>query len=274
MRNDFCVFILTHGRPDKLYTLDTLKRCNYSGDYYIVIDNEDEKADEYYERYGDKVLMFDKKKVAERIDKGDLSDNRKTIVFARNVCFDLAEEVGVDYFMELDDDYTSLAYKFNYKGEYESREVRNLDELLEGMIKYYEKAGLKVFALEQGGDYIGGKESGMGRKIKIKRKAMNTLLCKTEKKVDFIGRINEDVNTYVRFGGLGDLFFTTSVACIAQKQTQSNEGGMTDVYLDKGTYVKSFYTIMYNPSSVKISKMGRTNMRLHHKISWRHTVPK
>jgi len=114
----------------------------------------------------------------------------------------------------------------------------------------------------------------MGRKIKIKRKAMNTLLCKTEKKVDFIGRINEDVNTYVRFGGLGDLFFTTSVACIAQKQTQSNEGGMTDVYLDKGTYVKSFYTIMYNPSSVKISKMGRTNMRLHHKISWRHTVPK
>ncbi len=48
---------------------------------------------------------------------------------------------------------------------------------------------------------------------------------------------------------------------------------MTDVYLDSGTYIKSFYTVMFSPSSVKVSLMGTAEARLHHSISWEHTVP-
>ena len=44
MRNDFAILILTHGRPDNIKTLSSLKRAGYTGKYYIVIDNEDEKA--------------------------------------------------------------------------------------------------------------------------------------------------------------------------------------------------------------------------------------
>ena len=37
MRDDFCAFILTHGRPDKLHTLRSLELSGYTGKVYVVI---------------------------------------------------------------------------------------------------------------------------------------------------------------------------------------------------------------------------------------------
>lgn len=110
MRDDFAVFILTHGRPDKIVTLKSLKKGNYSGKWYVVIDNEDEKESEYRRKYGDHVLQFDKKAISETFDTMDLSEDRRTIVYARNVCFELAKQIGVRYFLELDDDYVCFMY--------------------------------------------------------------------------------------------------------------------------------------------------------------------
>ena len=50
--DDFCIFILTHGRPDNVITYDTLKKTNYSGRLYLVIDDEDKSAPEYFKKYG------------------------------------------------------------------------------------------------------------------------------------------------------------------------------------------------------------------------------
>ena len=103
---------------------------------------------------------------------------------------------------------------------------------------------------------------------------MNTFICSTDRKFQFVGRINEDVNTYVKYGSIGSIFLTVPDVRIIQLQTQNNSGGMTDLYLDSGTYIKSFYTVMYHPSSVNISLMGETHKRLHHSIKWVNTVPK
>lgn len=268
----FCMFILSHGRPDKIYTLNSLKKAGYTGDYYIVIDNEDKTSEEYYKNFGDKVLIFNKKEIAETFDTADNFDNRKTIVYARNACFKLAEELGYTHFMELDDDYTSFSYRFDLEGEFRHNNVRDLDLIIDKMIRFYEKANITCLAFAQGGDYIGGAK-GLGSKVRTRRKAMNTLLCSTKRPFTFLGRINEDVNTYVREGQVGKLFLTINNISINQKQTQSNSGGMTDVYLESGTYLKSFYTIMFSPSSVVLTKMGNINKRIHHKVKWRYAVP-
>lgn len=60
---------------------------------------------------------------------------------------------------------------------------------------------------------------------------------------------------------------------ITQKTTQANSGGLTEFYLDTGTYYKSFYSVMFSPSAIKVSLMGDTQLRLHHKINWRNAVP-
>ncbi len=41
INNKLTAFILSHGRADKVYTYKTLKKQGFTGDVYIIIDNED-----------------------------------------------------------------------------------------------------------------------------------------------------------------------------------------------------------------------------------------
>lgn len=274
MRNNFAVFILTHGRPDRVLTLDTLKKCNYTGKWYLVIDNEDAKANEYFEKYGrDRVLQFDKLAISKTFDTCDTFDDRRTIVYARNVCFKLAKELGIDYFLELDDDYTNFRFRVEKEGVLRTIYCKHIDEVFEAMLDFLDVPSISTVALAQTGDFIGGTQSNVFKK-KLCRKAMNSFFCKTNKPFTFIGRINEDVNTYVNLGTKGELLFTVAECSLDQLATQSNKGGMTDVYLDSGTYLKSFYSIITNPSCVKIGLMGQSNKRVHHKILWDYCLPK
>ena len=269
--DDFAVFILTHGRPDRIHTLKTLEKQGYTGDWYLVIDNEDKKADEYYKNYGDKVIMFDKKAISLTFDTADLSDDRRAIVYARNACFQIAKELGIKYFVEFDDDYTSFNLRYPKDGKLVARMLENLDDIFEMMLDFLEDTQALTVCFSQGGDHIGGLT---GRwKRGLIRKVMNSFFCRTDRPFQFLGRVNEDVNTYTYLGSKGELMLTTTDLMLVQLQTQSNQGGMTDLYLDSGTYLKSFYTVMYMPSAVEIREMGTANRRLHHHVKWNNCVP-
>ena len=60
MRDDFCAFILTHGRPDKVLTYRTLRRAGYTGKIFIVVDDEDKTRNQYMAEFGEQVLVFSK----------------------------------------------------------------------------------------------------------------------------------------------------------------------------------------------------------------------
>lgn len=274
-KREFCVFILTHGRADSVITYNTLKKCGYDGDVFIVIDNEDKTADRYRENFGDKVIMFDKEEVSKTFDQADNFDDRRAIVYARNVCFELAEQLGYEWFIQLDDDYTRFSNSVDENLEYTTKQkIIDFNKVVESYIKFMKtNENVSSIAFAQGGDFIGGAKSGLMKDM-IKRKAMNSFICSTKRKFQFIGRINEDVNTYTRMGSIGQLFFTIPHVRLEQKQTQTNSGGMTDIYKLNGTYIKSFYTIIFQPSSVKIRTMGVSERRLHHSINWKCTVPK
>ena len=275
MRNkDFIAFILTHGRPDRVYTYKTLRKCGYTGRIAIIVDNEDATADEYRKIYGNEVICFNKIAVANTFDEGDNFNDRRAIIYARNACFEIAKNLNITYFIELDDDYTTFSYKFNANLEYRQKAIKNLDAIFDILLEYYKSINAKSIAMAQNGDFVGGDHGGFSKAVMLKRKCMNTFICSTDRPFKFIGRINEDVNTYTRLGNVGDLFLTVNNIAINQKQTQSNRGGMTDLYLDSGTYVKSFYTVMYSPFCAKVAEMCSKNKRLHHRISWNNAVPK
>lgn len=268
----FAVFILSHGRADRIYTLDTLHRCGYSGEWYIIIDNEDETADDYYKRYGEHVIQFDKEAMSERFDTADLSGDRRTIVYARNACFDIAEELGIRFFLELDDDYTDIQFRKDNGEKLLVKSCTDADKLFSLFVQFLQGSDALTVAMAQGGDFIGGRGNSRLRQ-KLLRKAMNTFFCDVRKRFWFVGRINEDVNTYVLLGQRGEKIFTAVDSMITQKTTQTNAGGMSDVYIDSGTYVKSFFSVMYAPSCVKVSVMGDKHMRIHHSVNWNNAVP-
>lgn len=275
MRNDFAILILTHGRPDNIKTLSSLKRAGYTGKYYIVIDNEDEKANEYYNLYGDKVIMFDKQGISDNpnYDKFDNNNNKKVIYFARNAAMEIAKDLGLKYYMQFDDDYKEFWYRYEKNGALKSLQIRNIDDIINLLIDFLNNTKALTVCFSQGGDHLGGVNGGIW-KTKLKRKAMNSFLVDVDRSFKFYGRINEDVNTYTMLGNRGELFFTIADIQLNQTQTQTNAGGMTDIYLDSGTYVKSFYSVICSPQAVKISMMGDTQMRIHHKVYWNYCVPK
>jgi len=271
IENDFAVFILTHGRPKNVITYKTLKKQGYTGKIYIVVDNEDKTLGEYKELYGNEVIVFDKQDIANRYDTGDNFKEHRSVFFARNACFEIAQKLGITYFLELDDDY----HTFDYTSlkHWRSPVKASLDLVFDAMLRYYKSIDAVTIAFGQGGDLIGGRQSTYGQKTTLKRKAINTFFCSTERPFEFVGRVNEDVNTYTSLGQRGILLLTMFGIVIRQTTTQANSGGMTWLYLNEGTYVKSFYTVMYAPSCAKISTMGDKRKRIHHKINWNNTTP-
>jgi len=273
MRSDFVAFILTHGRPNDVITHRSLLSAGYTGPLFLVIDNEDETVDEYRRNFGaENVIVFDKKAMASRIDEANNFDDRRVIVHARNACFDIAARLGFKFFVELDDDYFAFLLRDHpTSGEGRPRAylIKRMDAVLEAMVEFLETTPALTIAMSQGGDHIGGFDG-----IEMKRKAMNSFVCSTEKRFMFSGAVNEDVNNYVRNGSLGGLFFTFTGLQLNQRETQSRTGGMTDIYLDGGTYVKSFYTVLFAPSSVQVGLMGWRSRRFHHLVNWSAAVPK
>src|SRR4051812_19407454 len=260
MRDDFAVFILSNRRPDRIQTLNPLLNVgHYTGKYYIIIDDEDPTQEEYKKNFGDKVIVFNKDfSIINTVDIGDNFPERRGVTFARNMCHQIALKLGLKYFLVLDDDYSRFYYKYIKNGHTLSEiPLRQMDRLFETFVNFLETSNALTVALAQGGDFIGGADSNMLQKG-LKRKAMNTFFCRTDDPFQFTGRINEDVNTYVELGRKGKLFFTVTRVGIYQTATQQNKGGLTEIYLDVGTYVKSFYSVMYAPSCVKVQIMRGT----------------
>jgi hypothetical protein len=278
MNESFCVFIISHGRPDNVVTLRTLKRCGYTGPLFIVCDNEDKTIDEYRRNHGaGMVLVFDKLHYALLVDSCDNFQNRRTTTHARNACFDLAKERGFEYFLVLDDDYVSFRKTFGKDGNFIRTDVVDLDYIIPRMFAFMESdKRIGSICMMQTGDMMGGEKGTQWKRHPFpwrNRKAMNSFFCKTSRRFWFFSRLNEDVNTYLGRGMRGMIFLTIPEIYLQQASTQGNAGGMSDAYITSGTYVKSFYTVMIFPSFTRVQfrkQMGR----IHHRISWNNAVPK
>lgn len=273
-KKEYVVFILSYGRAEKVYTYQTLIKQGYTGEIYLICSDDDKNLNDYKKQFQN-VYVFSKDDYVNTFDIADNFDDKRVVVYARNAVFDIAKELGYKYFIVLDDDYKTFRYTVdnNYNYLTKQRLCKDLDFQFNALLKYYKSIKAKTLCIAQDGDFIGGAGCSVFQK-KLSRKAMNFFVCSTERRFQFIGRINEDVNTYVHFGSKGDLFLTICELRLNQLQTQQNTGGLTEFYLDGGTYVKSFYTLIFNPSSVKVSLVGTIHPRLHHRINWNNTVPR
>lgn len=268
------IFILSHGRANKILTLNTLNKCHYTGKVYILIDDQDPQADEYKRLYGESVIVFCKKKVFENYDTADFDGPQDVVFAARNAAWEFAKKFGLTHFIEFDDDYQTFGYRIGKQGVLKEKSIKNADYVFNAIFDFLDSSGADCVALAQGGDMMGG-VNGSKHKQQLIRKAMNTFFFRTDRPYYFYGRVNEDVNTYVLGNQQGKLIFTLCMLNIQQPRTQKNSGGMTATYIKYGTYLKSIYSVMFCPSAVKIALLGKEgSKRIHHNINWDHAAPK
>ena len=273
---NYAIFILTHGRPDNVMTISTLRQAGYTGKIYLICDDEDKTLAQYQAKYKDQVIVFSKQAYQGKFDIMDNFDGNKVIVYARNACYDIARTLGLDFFFEYEDDYKALMHRYVDGVALGYQPITKMDEICQAFIQCLQTTKATTIAMAQGGDFIGG--AGSFDNVQFKRKAMNSFVFKVnqdpEEDCIFIGRMNDDVNTYLTQGRIGKIFCQIASVMLCQMQTQQNKGGNTEAYKEMGTYVKSFYSVIAAPSCCKISMLITTHPRIHHKIDWNKAVPK
>ena len=280
MKRKFAVFILTHGRSGNVKTYDALRKWGYTGKIYLLVDDEDSEIAQYKAIYKNEVLVFPKQDAVKITDAGNNFGRKDSPVFARNWNFNVAKKLGLTHFLQLDDDYTAFRWSCNNDLEFLSKsptyETRKLDISIQATLDFLDVSGAFAVAWAQTGDFMGGPGSSGMQCIRGKipmRKVMNSFFLRTDRPFCFLGTMNDDVSAYVSHGSRGMLFLTIPRMKILQGVTQAKAGGLTDLYQAFGTYVKSFHTVLYAPSCTKINTMGKTERRIHHRISWKQAVP-
>lgn len=274
IRKDFAVFILSYGRTE-CKTLSTLRKSGYTGKVYILIGDDDPCYNEYVKKYSNNLIVFNKDEAMRELDFDNYDGGRyaKLVLYARNYCFKIAKDLGLNYALMFDDDYRSIERRYIEENKLKVMKIDCFDEICNCFIEFLNDTGAITVAMSQGGDFIGGAESSMAKQ-KVKRKAMNAFFWNVNKPFQFKGSINEDVNMYLEQGRIGKLCLSVWDASVVQGATQQNRGGLTEAYLEKGTYVKSFYSVLSNPSCCQVNVMITDHQRIHHKINWNKACPK
>lgn len=270
---DFAVFILTHGRAKTISTYRALRDGGYTGEVYVVIDNEDDQEDLYRQKFGDMVIQFDKRDYLAKTDLGDLDDDRRIGVFARNFIQDEAKRLGYKFHLQLDDDVHGFGYRFVQDGKLRTVKCNHLDEVFSGMVELMKETPITSLSFGLSSYYLGGVENKNFDKGMI-QKTMTTFIMRADDVQYFNMRMNDDITTSLINGMRGKLYYTYMPVMVYVDPTQVQHGGMTEIYQKNGTYRKSFYSVMCCPSCVKVSAMGITEYRIHHEIKWNYAVPK
>ena len=188
---DYAVIIPTHGRYDRVFTIDSLRKSGYTGDIYLLCDDEDKQLEQYKEKYGDKVIVFSKDEYIGKFDKMDNFGNKACVVYARNAMWDAAKKLGLKFFIVADDDYTALEYRITADGGYYAKKIKNADGVFAAYVNFLKTSGVDTVCFAQGGDYIGGKDNSKVKNgFKVSRKMMNLYFFSADKPIEFTAEAN------------------------------------------------------------------------------------
>ncbi len=254
MRNDFAVFITTHGRANNQITLNTLKTLGYTGDLYLVIDDTDIQKDWYIEKYGvNNVLVFRKQLYVAKTDVCQPVPSYKAVVFARNAVEDFARNMGYKYFMVVDDDVTNLRLRYDVNGSLKSAKLTGcIDDILQCIVQYIEETGVACVTFGFTNTYRGGVAS--VRKFTSRNRFCAELFIRNvAKPVRWRANFVEDLVTSIDLGIRGDVclqFVPIQLELCMSEGTR--QGGMSEAYNSIGKY--KFYSMpsMIYPNCVSV----------------------
>ena len=266
MRDDFAVFIISHGRAGQVDTLETLKRRGYGGKWFVVVDNEDEQQERYIGEYGaENVVVFDKQEYIDKVDTISTSGERKTPLFARNAVCDIAKQKGLKFFAMYDDDLTRLSYRYEGGGKLRAKDIQKLDEIFEEMISFMGFANIDAMAFTNAGGLIGGVQGRWSEGLR--RQGANTYILRTDREYPFIGVYNEDMNFSLLLASAGKLVFEYTHVCFYAPERGSNSGGLSETYKSKNWYYINFHSVVCCPWCCKTTKKDSLQ------VSWRNALP-
>ena len=246
--NECAIFILSNGRPDKVKTYDYLK-ASFSGDVYILCDDQDETLPDYKDKFGSKVIAFNKDEWVKKSDPMDNFNSKKSVLYARNAVFEIADAMGYRYFAMADDDIKDLQFRYEQDGKLLAKPVSNLDKVIGYIVQLMNDTAISYFSFGTDKNFIGGVQNRNFQK-KVIDKVYNFIICKSGQQHSYKGIMNEDEIHNVISLSTGVLLKSlTAIQIVMEPVGKGETGGNSETYKENGyySYTRNFYPIIACP---------------------------
>lgn len=254
MRDDFAVFICTHGRPGKQLTLNTLKKCGYTGKWYLVLDDTDKAIQQYIDNYGaEHIIVFNKNYYinSDRYDNGDNQLHAKCVVYAKRAVEDIALAKKLSIFLLADDDVTKLTIRFPTDNCLSRLAISEIDNIFEMYCEYMLSGNLCTLGVGTPTNYFIGKEAFFEKNLCGTNRPLpyNFTFRNTAYKVDWLSWFAEDTITLYQSSNVGNVWIADlylMFECLPIGDS-SISGGMADIYRTNTDFELQFCAIKYCP---------------------------
>lgn len=269
------IFIPSYHRPDNLKTVLYFLKIGWDAKkLHVFVDDEADDISEYENiasKKGFNLHIFSMEESRKRYNYVHRpSVSRRSAGQARNMFYDKAKELNIEFYMVQDDD--TNAYEIKQFGKYQR--IANFDDVFnvfEGVKDFMYKRKIGLFGIPQTGDFIGG-----SNKRILRNKVMNTTFVLTK----YIyrgenGYGDDDTSQFVNIMNNG--LFTGSLGDgLALKQTPSAtaKGGLTELYNETKLLSKSLICPIQFPTAVFAQKQVKNGGRLHHNIKNKYLYPR
>ncbi len=269
------IFIPSYHRPYNLKTVRYFLKIGWdTKKIHLFIDSEaDDRAD--YEavakKNGINLYIFDMDEARRRYDYVHrASVSRRSAGQARNMFYDYAKKLGIEFFMIQDDDTTGYQVK-NYGKYLRKATLEDIMITFENIKNFMYKRHIGCFGISQTGDFIGG----INKKL-LRNKVMNTTFILTK----YIyrgerGVQDDDTSQFATIMNEG--LFTGSLAdgiVLSQTGSCKAKGGLTDLYNECKLLNKALVTVIQYPSAIFAERQEKNGGRLHHHIVSRYLYPR
>lgn len=270
--------ICTHGRPNAQHTYETLRKSGYTGEIYLILDDEDNKLKDYNrfidEQHEDNLFcsVFNKQKYIDKSDTGTNENQRKCILYAKNYCEDFARELKLQAFIIADDDILKFRFRYIEDGKLKSQNItHSMDDVIESYIKTMLDCDMTATGFGFTQFYFTGVNSFSVENVVKYRVPYNFVFRNPNHRVDWMSWFGEDIITAVYYGRIGQLW--TAMPYVQQEivSLATAEGGMKDTYDNNSSIRLAMQNIMYLPSELKPYKYNDTYMA---SIRRDHAFPK
>lgn len=246
--------ICTHGRPDKQYTLETLRKSGYTGKVLLIVDDEDDTVDSLMKRYEDdntSVCVFCKQAYIENVDYGPKLF-RKVILYGKCASERLASALKLDTFVISDDDTKQFRYRFIEDGKLRALPItKNFDEVADTFIDYLVNADLTALSFGFTSSYLKGTSVFDPVTTCNNRVAYNFVFRNSKHKVDWRGSYGEDLITACTSSIVGNVWMNMPVIHNDMVVQGKSDGGMTELYKSQDSLELVQCETMYCPTSMK-----------------------
>lgn len=254
----FAVFILSHSRASRVETYNTLRSAGYTGKIYIVVDDEDPQLSTYKDRFENsddytELLVFGKQPMIDIADTVYPEKKRSSALYARNFIENMAEIFRLDTFAMMDDDITSLRFRWIEDGSVKSHTVNStMDKVFEYYSQYIIDAEIATASFPYSMFYVSG-TSGLDKKITESRHTYQIHIRNTNFPVDWVSVINQDTITQLQTMQVGYIWWSIPYLVFDAEPMNSKSGGLKSVYDSIKDFDMAFLAVISNPSCCKVA---------------------